>query len=348
MANIIKRLEHGLPSSPRKQHFVVQKLAKSVGVPVCSSSKKSTSAESEEQRELVHSFYRTDDISWQAPQRKDRIIIRKTTEEGDRIKTTQQVRYMMMSLWEAYNKFIEQHSTMKMSLSKFCELRPPNVKLLCLCSYHENVRLLLVVLKEHSSLSTKFSSFVEQVTCDATSKKRMTQECSTCVDLIDEFAPQSSSVTLQYYQWKSTDSRIEKVVMTDTVDAIFLMSWRNSWVPSYSVPLWRKASCFVWLLEELLWRQIHRFASRFLWKCDNCSTERSTSSPLAPCSGNDLPHSRLDQQCYQFQYGGNFRRPQPHEIQHFRFHAMYFPKSLSEIPKHKNCQCFQQWANFSV
>ena len=41
------------------------------------------------------------------------------------------------------------------------------------------------------------------------------------LDLIDEFAPQSSSVTIQYYQWKSTDSRIKKVVMTDTVDAIF-------------------------------------------------------------------------------------------------------------------------------
>ena len=228
LGKAMKRLEHGLPSSPRKQRFVVEKLARSVGVPVCSSSKKSTSAESEEKIELVHSFYRTDDISWQAPGRKDRIIIRETTEEGPRIKTTQQVRYMMMSLREAYNKFIEQHSTMKMSLSKFCELRPPNVKLfdhlphqVCLCSYHENVRLLLEVLREHSSLSTKFSSFIEQVTCDATSKKCMTRDCSTCVDLINEFAPQSSSVILQYYQWKSTDSRIEKVVMTDTVDAIF-------------------------------------------------------------------------------------------------------------------------------
>lgn len=49
----------------------------------------------------------------------------------------------------------------------------------------------------------------------------MTRECSSCVDLIDRFAPQSSSVTLQYYQWKSTDSQIEKVVMTDTEGAIF-------------------------------------------------------------------------------------------------------------------------------
>ena len=48
LGKAIKWLEHGLPSSPRKQRFVVEKLARSVGVPVCSSSKKSTSAESEE------------------------------------------------------------------------------------------------------------------------------------------------------------------------------------------------------------------------------------------------------------------------------------------------------------
>ena len=133
-----------------------------------------------------------------------------------------------MSLREAYKKFTEQHSGTKMSLSKFCELRPPNVKLfdhlphqVCLCSYHENVRLLLVALKEHSSLSTEFSSFIEQVTCDASSKRCMSRECTNCIGLIDEFAPQSNLVTLQYYQWKSNDGRIEKVLLTDTADAIF-------------------------------------------------------------------------------------------------------------------------------
>ena len=75
-----------------------------------------------------------------------------------------------MSLREAWNKLKVQHSTPKMCLSKFCELRPPNIKLfdqlphqVCLCSYHENVRLLLVGLGEHTFLSTKFLSFVEQV-----------------------------------------------------------------------------------------------------------------------------------------------------------------------------------------
>ena len=186
LGKAIKRLERSLPSSC-KQHFVVEKIARSVGVPVYSSSKRSTctSVESEEKRELVLSFYRWHYHGKHHAGRKNRIIIHETTKEGDRIKTTQQVRYMMMSLREAYNKFIEQHSITKMSLSKFCELRTLNIKLfdhllhqVCLCSYHENVRLLLVALRDHSFLSTEFSSFIKQVTCDATSKKCMTQECS--------------------------------------------------------------------------------------------------------------------------------------------------------------------------
>ena len=48
------------------------------------------------------------------------------------------------------------------------------------------------------------------------------QECKTCTSLIDKCAPRgSSSVTLQYYQWKLKDKRIEKAVITDSVDTVF-------------------------------------------------------------------------------------------------------------------------------
>ena len=81
--------------------LLFEKLARSVGVAVCSSSKNNTSAESEEIRELVQSFYTFDDISWQALGRKDRIIIPETADDENTSKTTEQVRYMMMSLQEA-------------------------------------------------------------------------------------------------------------------------------------------------------------------------------------------------------------------------------------------------------
>ena len=39
--------------------------------------------------------------------------------------------------------------------------------------------------------------------------------------MIDGFAPQAHSESLPYYQWKSTDNQIEKIVATDTDDSIF-------------------------------------------------------------------------------------------------------------------------------
>ena len=59
LGKAMKRRKHSLPSSPHKQLFVVKKL---VGVPVCSSSKIEYFS-SEESKEVVHIFYRTDDIS---------------------------------------------------------------------------------------------------------------------------------------------------------------------------------------------------------------------------------------------------------------------------------------------
>ena len=180
----MKRTCMSLPMSPRKQRCVVGKLAESVGLKVTakdSSPSTSTSSHgsalSDDTKKSVHEFYNSD-ISWQAPGRKDRIIIRETTEDGERVKRTEQVRFMLMSLREAYNKFKEENPSLKVGLTRFYELRPTHVKLLdqishqvCVYSYHENVRLLLVALKEHTSLNTDFSAFIEQVTCDASSKE---------------------------------------------------------------------------------------------------------------------------------------------------------------------------------
>ena len=65
-----------------------------------------------------------------------------------------------MSLKEAHAKFVEEHPNNKISLSRFYEMRPSNVKLfdhiahhVCVCPYHENARLLLVALREHITLS---------------------------------------------------------------------------------------------------------------------------------------------------------------------------------------------------
>lgn len=127
-----------------------------------------------------------------------------------------------MSLKEAYSKLSEQHPDVKIGLSKFCELRPQNVKLfdhiphhVCVCSYHENVRLLLLALKEHTSLAVEFRAFINQVTCDSSPKKCMSSECDDCKNLIDDFTP-TSAATVSYQQWQNND-KVEKVNIIGTV-----------------------------------------------------------------------------------------------------------------------------------
>ena len=78
LGKALKRAHHSLPSSPRKKLFVVGKIVKSMGLDVSDSptSSKCSSTITEETTSLVNDFYNNNDKSWQAPGRKDRVIIR--------------------------------------------------------------------------------------------------------------------------------------------------------------------------------------------------------------------------------------------------------------------------------
>jgi hypothetical protein len=75
-------------------------------------------------KSAVKAFYLSNDTTWQAPGRKDRIIIREVGANGKMEKRTEQTRYMLMSLREAYG---EEHPSQKIGFSKFCEQRPQNI-----------------------------------------------------------------------------------------------------------------------------------------------------------------------------------------------------------------------------
>ncbi len=146
-----------------------------------------------------------------------------------KVKRTEQVRYMLMSLKEAYSKFKDENCSIKIGLAKFCELRPTHVKLfdkiphqVCVCSYHENVMLLLVALKDHVILGTDFSEFIDHITCDSSNKECMNGECSSCQNSIDAFVPDDGTSILCYQQWRSVDNRAEKVDISGTAEECFL------------------------------------------------------------------------------------------------------------------------------
>ena len=87
LGKAVKRARTSLPKSPRKQRCVVSKLAESVGLKLLrpSTSRTHGSTLSDDTERLVLKFY-SSDISWQAPGRKDRVIIERALKVGRRSK----------------------------------------------------------------------------------------------------------------------------------------------------------------------------------------------------------------------------------------------------------------------
>ena len=85
--------------------------------------------------------------SRKCPGKTDVVIVR----EKNRPKEKRQKHFMLAILKEAYASYRIENPEDKLSLSRFCDLRPPKVKLIqeiphssCLCIYQENVKLLLL------------------------------------------------------------------------------------------------------------------------------------------------------------------------------------------------------------
>ena len=92
----------------------------------------------------------------------------------------------------------------------------------------ENVRLLLLALKEHTSLAVDFRAFIDQVTCDSSRKECMSSDCDDCKNLIDDFTPSSPTTTVSYQQWQNID-KVEKANIIGTViDAFNELKKNNS------------------------------------------------------------------------------------------------------------------------
>ena len=90
----------------------------------------------------------------------------------------------------------------------------------CVCSHHENVRLLLEALREHTSLPVEFHEFISQVTCDPHAQACLTSQCEACEDRINNFALSNGGDALRYLQWQN-NSRVEKVEIIGTVEDAF-------------------------------------------------------------------------------------------------------------------------------
>jgi len=133
LGKAVSRAVRSLPFSPRKKRVVVTKLAEKVGIVKSSIAPKN--AISDETKQKVIEFYCRDDISRQAPGKRDYVTI--WNKEG---KIQLQKRHLHYTIKETHSLFQQDHHNIKIGKSAFAKLKPTNVlhrhetpKDACLC-----------------------------------------------------------------------------------------------------------------------------------------------------------------------------------------------------------------------
>ena len=184
LGKAVKNVSRQLPSSPRKRKAVISKIVETTKLtfnkpkdPNGNNQMPATTIEE------VKEFYFRDSISRQSPGRKDFVISRNNGK-----KSKLQKRYLIWSLKKTFGMFQQEHPHTKIGLSKFCSLRPVNILLksstpreVCLCRYHDNIKMLCVTLSEEIPSFPSYSrSFVDNLVCDSNKEECMTGKCQKC------------------------------------------------------------------------------------------------------------------------------------------------------------------------
>ena len=177
-------------------------------------------------KEKIKDFYCRDDISYQAPGKRDFITIKQAG-----VKKKIQKRYLLFSLNETFFLFINENPNEKISCSSFKQLRPQNILYksstphnVCICLYHENISLLLKAL--HLNIqgfnNIELNAFVKLLVCDDMNESCMFGDCDRCQNefqkqVVDKIIDGTKVIT--WTLWSTSSSgHLEKVDYTGTVN----------------------------------------------------------------------------------------------------------------------------------
>ncbi|CAB4014894.1 Hypothetical predicted protein [Paramuricea clavata] len=220
-----------LPKSPRRRKAVHRKLYESEldGSSISSStdSPKRSDALSDELVELVKTFYQRDDISRQAPGRKDVINVRDKNGQ----KVSYQTRHLTSSVMETYALFCKEYPN-KIGKSKFAELRPKHVLLssklphnVCLCKYHENFINAVNILHQVSpSVPLYTNEFPQSCLCNPVKRECWMNQCEQCKDGkgFRNSYPLEENDDVKWYVWKTDSSnKLVKNVEEGTTEELY-------------------------------------------------------------------------------------------------------------------------------
>jgi hypothetical protein len=145
----------------------------------------------EEVKKAVIAFYQSDLASRINPGKDDCVKI--IQEDGSTDGYTQSLT-MTMSIENAHKVFLDTFPDYQIAVTTFGRLRPPHVKLYshikhesCLCSYCENMQLLVEGLNKYMTEKHNSWSLISLFTCDEKNINCMMNNCDACSDFMPKF-----------------------------------------------------------------------------------------------------------------------------------------------------------------
>ncbi|XP_065079421.1 uncharacterized protein LOC135702321 [Ochlerotatus camptorhynchus] len=170
---------------------------------------------------LVRDFYNSDDISRVCPGKRDYLISK--NDEGE---IYVQRRLVLCNLQEAYSIFKNTYPDIKIGFSMFASNRPKHCVLagtsgthtVCVCIYHQNVKLIFKTLQSRQSLPDGVDSYhdlFKKIICQNPSEQCWLQCCKNCSGtqiLATELMTILSNghvASIQFKQWR----QVERCIM---------------------------------------------------------------------------------------------------------------------------------------
>lgn len=205
-------------------------------------------------KDLIGDFYESNEHTRILPGKKDCVSVR--TVQG---KEQKQKMLLLCNLKELYSIFKTKYPDLKVGFSSFASLRPKwcvlagsaGTHTVCVCTYHENVKLKLTGL----SRDLDYKELMAEAVCDLKSKDCMFHTCKNCPGLetlkkrLEAYIEDINSVT--YKQWVTVD-RSELTMMTEDADDFIENLCNDIWDLTLHECIRQKQSAFLSQLKMSL------------------------------------------------------------------------------------------------
>lgn len=229
LGRALSKVRKALPAVKGRQETVVKHLVREIFPDLnnfCGVRKGKSFTAYKENNQKVESFFRKNEISRIASGKDDVKSVKNAVTKKRELKT---IRYMLMTVSEAYQCFCKQYPNVSVSKSTFFNLRPKEVLPIsktphnvCVCPHHANFTFLVTALNRAIPEFPKtYKKLFEESCCDTLNELCMTGCCYSCFNDIRDFVPLSYDQNeVSFKQWELNENKMRLVTQDSTIDEL--------------------------------------------------------------------------------------------------------------------------------